>query len=353
MSLVIRDQTGVVKDVLEGTKEAPPVQSKIIDPSKLVPTGSTMLNLALSDNPYGGYLLGTLVNIIGDSSAGKTFLCWNMLAEICHLNLFPQHKLIYRDVESKLQIDLHKLFGQKIDLVKQDFETKLIEDWYKKIRENITASIPFIDCLDSLDAISTEEDQKDKELKKEYPIKPLLLKSLLERLWGQISDSESLVVIVSQTRQNLDALTAKFVPKRRAGGEALHFYCLHEIWLSITGHVKRGPEGSRKEVGVEIRARVKKNHLTGKLRDANFNIYYDYGVDDIGSMIDWLISEGYWSKTGQKISTKLDWLPSNNRADLISHIESNNLERKLREYTGAAWLESEKEVASNRKNKYE
>ena len=32
----------------------------------LVPTGSTLLNLALSGKPYGGFKLGTIVNVVGD-----------------------------------------------------------------------------------------------------------------------------------------------------------------------------------------------------------------------------------------------------------------------------------------------
>ncbi len=33
---------------------------KNYDPMKLVPTGSTLLNLALSGYPHGGFLLGTI-----------------------------------------------------------------------------------------------------------------------------------------------------------------------------------------------------------------------------------------------------------------------------------------------------
>ena len=39
----------------------------VLNKERLVPTGSTLLNLALSDDPYGGFYLGTIVNIVGDN----------------------------------------------------------------------------------------------------------------------------------------------------------------------------------------------------------------------------------------------------------------------------------------------
>ena len=42
--------------------------------TKFFSTGSTLLNLAMTDNPYYGWPCGRMSNIIGDSSAGKSFL---------------------------------------------------------------------------------------------------------------------------------------------------------------------------------------------------------------------------------------------------------------------------------------
>jgi RecA/RadA recombinase len=41
----------------------------------LIPTGSTHLNLACSENPFGGFRKGRIVNIIGDSDTAKTYEC--------------------------------------------------------------------------------------------------------------------------------------------------------------------------------------------------------------------------------------------------------------------------------------
>ena len=66
-----------------------------LDPEYLIPTGSTLLNCACADNPWAGYGLGKLVNLIGDSSAGKTFLALTCLADACLLDRFNDYRIIY------------------------------------------------------------------------------------------------------------------------------------------------------------------------------------------------------------------------------------------------------------------
>ena len=67
------------------------IESVIKKGDSLLSTGSTMLNLALTDNPYGGYPKGCLVNVVGDSSSGKTFLCLNTLAEAVCSSAFEKY----------------------------------------------------------------------------------------------------------------------------------------------------------------------------------------------------------------------------------------------------------------------
>ena len=78
-----------------------------------VPTGSALLNLALSDRANGGFLTGKIVNVIGDSSSGKTFLCLTTLAETAHNPAFDDCLLVYDDAEAASEFNIEKLFGSK------------------------------------------------------------------------------------------------------------------------------------------------------------------------------------------------------------------------------------------------
>ncbi len=79
----------------------------------LVPSGSTLLNLACSGSTAGAYKVGKIVNIIGDSSAGKSIEGFTLLAECANNPAFDKHELIYDDVESANSFNLEYLFGEK------------------------------------------------------------------------------------------------------------------------------------------------------------------------------------------------------------------------------------------------
>ena len=63
-----------ISKIKMGLKQAinhPPVKARKIDVSKLIPTGSTTFNLECSGRIEGAFLLGKIVNLIGDSHSGK------------------------------------------------------------------------------------------------------------------------------------------------------------------------------------------------------------------------------------------------------------------------------------------
>jgi len=97
-----------------------------IDPYYLIPTGSTLLNCALSDHYQGGYQIGSVVNTIGDSGTGKTLLALNSLAEMTLYKRFDDYRFIFDDVE------LIVTEGLKSIPVESDFYKCIndVIDWY-------------------------------------------------------------------------------------------------------------------------------------------------------------------------------------------------------------------------------
>jgi hypothetical protein len=92
--------------------------------------------------------------------------------------------------------------------------------------------------------------------------------------------------------------------------------------------------------------------LKGWVRDIDFSIYYDYGIDDIGSMIDWMIKNGFWKKTGQKIKAS-DFDQDCSRDKLIEFFENDfDLLEKLRELIENSWFTIENSLKLGRKSKY-
>ena len=320
----------------------------VLNKERLVPTGSTLLNLALSDDPYGGFYLGTIVNIVGDKSAGKSFLLWTTFAESTYDKRFDDHDLIYDEPESSLEFDLHKLFGSAVEeRVILDILSGSVEDFHDNVLAKANGKNPFIYGLDSLDMICPE-DEIDRDIRKGTygGQKPKLISEILRKIVQKVKNTNSLVIIISQTRDNIGVTFGD--KKTRSGGKALGFACTHEIWLAIESHVKR----RERDVGVNVLCKVKKNKLTGKHRTINFPIYFDYGIDDIISCIEFLLEEKRWKKDKLKIVTNGDF-EDISMQNLIDFIESNDDNRKkLIEVTAETWREIEESIATDRPSKY-
>jgi recombination protein RecA len=325
-------------------------------PAFLIPSGSTMLNLACSDSIKGAYGAGKIANLIGDSSSGKTILAWSMLAEVCNDPSFKDYKLIYDDVEAALEINVKKMFGTKTSERVEKISSDTVEDFYGTVVSLTNDPTPFIYVLDSLDALTCVEEQKRaEEYAKEKSNKggsfktekPRMIAEIMRVIVRKIKKSNSFVLIISQTRDNI-GFSSMFVPKTRSGGKALKFYCTHEIWLAVGKKYKE----LEREIGADVQVKVTKNKLTGKKRSILFPLYYDYGVDSIGSCINFLLEEKHWKKSGSNIdATEFNLVSSYKK--IIDHIENNSLEKELDSIVNKVWNEIEEKIKLNRKSRYE
>lgn len=322
-----------------------------------ISSGSTTLNLALSDQSDGGYETGKILNLIGDSSAGKTALALTMLAECANNPEFDEYELILDDVESALEFDIEKIFGSllasRLMWMGEGEASSTIYDFYGKILKLLNEEKKVIYVLDSLDALTTLEDiERGKEMEKGKPPsgsymqeKPKALGEALRNLVQKLQKTNSFLVVISQTRDTI-GFGAQFTPKRRSGGRALKFYSSYEIWLALKGQIK----SCDRIQGNNIEAKITKNKYTGKVREAEFPLYYDYGIDDLGSCIDFLVKEKVWTPVKKSIDAGELGIMSFDK--LVKHIEENGLLGKIRNVVEAKHLEIEEKIKLNRMKKY-
>ena len=341
--------------------------------ANLIPTGSVMLNLACADSWSGGYGAGKIVNLIGDSSSGKTLLAFSMFAEMSRNERYKDYRLIYDDVEQACEFDIAKLFGAgTADRIVAPYYSDIphhsnnvpqysgtIQEFHANVMDAIKLGEPFVYVLDSFDALSSadEQDRAEKSIEATRAGKPVqgsykmdkakLSGEILRHILADLRSTGSLVLVISQTRDNIDPMS--FTKKTRSGGNALRFYSAHEIWLAVKGKLK----SKDRVIGSQIRAKVSKNKLTGKLREIEFPVYYSYGVDDIGAAVDFLVEEGKWGKKGNSLVTL--GLPGfdGSRQKVIQRIEESLASPKLFALAGETWTEIEESLKMDRRMKYE
>ena len=335
-----------------------------LDTSELLPTGSTLLNLACSDTPYGGPALKRITHIVGDSSAGKTFLAYSIFAECAHKKRFDSHKLIDDDAEAANSFNVAKLFGKRTaDRVGEPENgcSNTVQDFLLNVKAELDKELPFIYVLDSFDALTSDEDtskineleearKKGTKEKGSFGMqKPKLASQMFRMIKKRLKETNSALIILSQTRDDINPMT--FSTKTHSGGRALKFYASHQMWLAVgKKHKEKGLPS-----GIDCITKITKNKLTGKIREVKFPIFYSYGIDDITSCIDFLLATG----RAKKIKNSIKMPSSIFKGDpmvikkIVQRIEDHGLEKLLRKEVASAWHELEEAIVLDRRSKYE
>lgn len=350
---------------------SPPRKKKELTEDMLVPSGSTMLNLACTDTPHGAYMLGGLVTIPGASGAGKTLEALTCLAECTYLPRLNDYALIHDDAEERMSFDLAHMFSERVaervvcpplgrSKTIQQFKANMLTLQNKKLKS--------IYVLDSLDSLASDEEL-EKEMRKALAMaksaeaakkiagsygmeKAKITGEILRIVNNWLKESNSLLLMTQQLRQNVGG--GPFDPEyTTSGGEAPYFYSNHQIWMTKGAMIKK----RELEIGRTSRAKVVKNSATGKERTVEFNIYNEFGIDDTSSCVDWMMSWGFWKERSRNKVSGIDaaelelFEPSKN--DLVRAIEEKGLVRRMQRAVGKAWLEVEESLKQNRRRRYE
>lgn len=373
--MTIRKRKSLTQQVEESAEKK--IERKApIDTSILIPSGSTLVNCACSDNPYGAFALGRIVTLPGGSVGGKTMLALTMMAECASDSKFDEYDLIYDDGEEAADhIDVSYLFGQKvkkriqpptIDENNEPIYSETIQDFKANILTRcVDSAKPFIYVLDSLDSLTSDEElakeykkaiakatspEAVKELKGSYKTeKAKHLGEAIRMINGKLKKTKSALFLVQQIRANIGASFGR--QTTTSGGHAPFFYSTHQVWFSKIAPHTRTVNKLKRKIGSHTKAEITKNKITGKERDVEFDIYYDYGIDDIASCIDFLIKAGHWKKEKETIIAH-DLEFKAGRSGLIGKIEDARLEKELQKITGKIWNEVEDSLLLNRSRKF-
>lgn len=260
---------------------------------KVIPTGCTLLDLGLN----GGWVVGRPINIIGDTSTGKTLLAIEAMANFAlHFsvkdgryneteNAFLRGYAETVGLPSGLKFvgdDAEKESDRHGSVTVEDFEA----DFDAFIRPRIGKGKPCAYILDSFDALEAKSEMKRPFGDRQPGVKAALSSEFYRTHIAEISEAECTLIIVSQVR---DAIGVLFGPKQvRAGGRAHDFYCSQIVWLSTGKKIIGKVAGVDRTVGVHTTFNVSKNKLGAPFAKASIVIRYNYGVDDEMSNLEWL-----------------------------------------------------------------
>lgn len=281
--------------------------------------GADLLDLLVGGGQGMGFPAGKIINIVGDKSSFKTFLACEMIAATRHKHR-DKFRWEYDDCESGFTFDTQSMYG--FEIMPQDIDdrrrSQTVEDLFCNMREFIEGmkkSEMAVYVVDSLDGLTSEElekraDERYKKFKKDEEFKQGSYqmgkaKFLSQEFFPPIAEAceskQVVPLIISQVRENIDSFS--FEKFTRGGGKALDFYCHTVLWLAQKHKIKK----KGKVVGVVVRARTTKSKTPRPYRECEFSVYFDYGIDNIGSNLDYLFNLRGESGELLKIAESIVW----------------------------------------------
>jgi len=261
---------------LDGTDTTP------TDIKDFISTGSTMLDLAISNKPNGGIAVGRITELNGLESSGKSLLGAHILAE-------TQQKggvAVYIDTEtavsteflSAIGVDTDSMLYLHLETVEDIFQA--IEEIVAKVRESDKNRLVTI-LVDSLAAASTNvEMEADFDKDGWATSKAIIISKAMRKITQMIGRQQIALVFTNQLRQKLGVMFGD--PWTTSGGKALPFHSSTRIRLKNTGQIK---DKKNNTIGMKMRAQVIKNRLGPPMRHADFELYFETGIDDDGSWL--------------------------------------------------------------------
>ena len=252
------------------------------DIKDFVSTGSTLLNLAISNKPNGGIAVGRITEINGLESSGKSLIGAHILAETQR----KEGVAVYMDTETSVSrefleaigIDVSNMLYIHLETIEDIFEA--IEKIVVKIRESDRDRLVTI-LVDSLAAATTKvELEADFEKDGWATSKAIIISKAMRKITQMIGRQKIALVFTNQLRQKLGVMFGD--PWTTSGGKALPFHASTRIRLKNVGQIK---DKKTNTIGMKMRAQVIKNRLGPPMRHADFNLYFESGIDDDGSWL--------------------------------------------------------------------
>ena len=265
---------------LDGSGDSP------TDINDWVSTGSTVLDLAISNRPNGGLPVSKIVEITGLEQSGKSLLASHVIANTQKKNGIA----VYIDTESSLNaqflraigVDVEKMVYLPLETIEDIFDA--IENIILKVRENDPNKLVTI-VVDSVAAATTKiESAADFEKDGYATQKAIIISKAMRKITNLIGQERILLIFTNQLRQKLGAMP--FADQyTTSGGKALQFHSSVRIRLKQVGKLKEKINGVDEVVGSEVEANIVKNRIGPPNRKVRYNVYYRQGMDDFGGWL--------------------------------------------------------------------
>jgi recombination protein RecA len=274
-----KDQTFKTAYFLEGDSDAP------VHVNEFVSTGSSILDLAISNRMHGGFPVGRITEITGLEQSGKSLLAAHALANTQKkggLAVFiDTENAVPPEFFTAIGIDLKKMLYIPLETMEDIFDT--IETLVEKVRTSDKKKLVTI-VVDSVAGASTKQEMETDFDKDGWATaKAIIISKGMRKLTNLIGRERICLIFTNQLRTNMGVT---FGDKwTTSGGKALAFHSTVRLRLKNMGSIKAKINGVEQVVGKKTSALVIKNRLGPPERSCEYEVFYSSGIDNYSSWL--------------------------------------------------------------------
>ena len=237
-----------------------------------ISTGASLLDVAISNRPYGGLPVGRITEVTGLEQSGKSLLSAHLLAETQKLGgiavLIDTENAVSREFLEAIGVDVSKMLYVAAETVEQCFE--YTETIIEKVRTQSKDKYVTI-VVDSVAAASTEKEMEADYSKDGYATdKAIIISKAMRKITNLIGRQKITLVFTNQLRQKMNAMPFSD-PWTTSGGKAIAFHASVRLRLKSMGTCGRQAVlGEDTEVVQEISLKAYPNPF----RDAGIHVEF-------------------------------------------------------------------------------
>lgn len=283
-----------------------------------VSSGSISLDLALG---VGGLPKGRIVEVYGPESSGKTTLCLSVIAEAQRQG----GSAVFVDVEHALDPKYARTVGVDLDNLMVS-QPESGEDALNITETLIRSGAIDVIVVDSVAALVSKNELDGQMGDATVGSQARLMSQAMRRLTAAISKSQCICIFTNQIREKIGVMFGS--PETTPGGRALKFFCSVRLDIRRIGQIK---DPSAKVVGNRTRVKVVKNKVAPPFTECEFDIMYNEGISQTGSVLDLGIEHKLLDKRGAWISYEGDLIGQGREAAKTYLRENPEVMKKLTE----------------------
>ncbi len=287
-----------------------------------ISTGSIAIDLALG---IGGLPKGRIVEIYGPESSGKTTLCLSVIAEAQKNG----GNAVFIDVEHALDPRYAKVVGVDLNNL-MVAQPECGEDALNIAETLIRSGAVDVIVIDSVAALVSKTELDGQFGDSTVGLQARMMSQAMRRLTAAISKTSCVCIFTNQIREKIGVMFGS--PETTPGGRALKFFASVRIDIRRIGQIK---ETSGKVVGNRTKIKVVKNKVAPPFTECEFDIMYNEGISQTGSLLDLGLESKILEKKGAWISYKGELIGQGREAAKAYLMQNPKVAAGLREEISA------------------